>query len=224
MNSENRIFKITLIISLALHGALLIFNPYWNSALRKNEVKETEINYVRRPETDRKKSVQSRQPLKDIPSRANMQKINPPPYVQKDSGIKKVGAPAPAKPDFVKPEFSKPDVTALKRKINLPALEADKINNPSYMNYYQLVREKIRRSAYQNYTRDQTGEVYISFVISSAGNLKDIQLIENKSSRNEYLGETALRSVRGSAPFPAFPKELDYAQLSFNVIISFEIE
>ncbi|MFH1248167.1 MAG: hypothetical protein V1490_03350 [Candidatus Omnitrophota bacterium] len=54
MNSENRIFKITLIISLALHGALLIFNPYWNSALRKNEVKETEINYVRRPETDRK--------------------------------------------------------------------------------------------------------------------------------------------------------------------------
>jgi TonB family protein len=92
------------------------------------------------------------------------------------------------------------------------------------MSYYQLVREKIKRAAYQNYTGTEIGEVTISFVVSKDGSLKDLRLIADKSSPSEYLTEIALRSIREASPFPGFPQELDYPQLSFNLAITFEIE
>ena len=126
--------------------------------------------------------------------------------------------------NFAKPTFTSPDFMAIKKKITLPAIEMAKIDNPSYISYYQIVREKIRRSAYQNYTHSQTGEVYISFIISNDGLIKGVRLVEEKSTANDYLKRIALRSVNDASPFPNFPKELDYPQLSFNIIISFEIE
>ena len=125
---------------------------------------------------------------------------------------------------FTKPAFVKPDIIAVKKKITLPPIDLDKINNPSYISYYQIVREKIRRAAYQNYTRAEVGEAYLSFLISSDGSLKAMHLIEEKSSPSVYLKEISLRSIKEASPFPNFPKELDYPQLSFNVVISFEIE
>ena len=92
------------------------------------------------------------------------------------------------------------------------------------MNYYQLVREKIRRCAYQNYSRTDTGEVYLTFIINSDGSLKDIRLVEEKSSAAGYLKDIALQSVKDASPFPPFSKELDYPKLTFNVVISFAIE
>jgi TonB family protein len=126
--------------------------------------------------------------------------------------------------EFSKPIFTNPEMTAFKKKISLPAIEMAKIDNPSYISYYQIVREKIRRSAYQNYTHNETGEVYVSFIISNDGYLKDVHLVEEKTTVNDYLKDIALRSIRDASPFPNFPKELDYPQLSFNIIISFEIE
>ena len=125
---------------------------------------------------------------------------------------------------FSKPIFASSEITAIKKKITLPAIEMAKIDNPSYISYYQIVREKIRRSAYQNYTRNETGEVYVSFIISNDGYIKDVRLADEKTTANDYLKNIALRSIRDASPFPNFPKELDYPQLSFNIIISFEIE
>jgi len=125
---------------------------------------------------------------------------------------------------FSKPTFVNSQVLAIKKRIALPAMEMAKINNPSYISYYQIVREKIRRSAYQNYTHNETGEVYVSFIISNDGYIKGERLAEDKTSANDYLKNIALRSIKDASPFPNFPKELDYPQLSFNIIISFEIE
>ena len=126
--------------------------------------------------------------------------------------------------DFAKPSAARLDILAIKKKITLPPIEMNKINNPSYISYYQIVREKIKRAAYQNYTCRETGEITISFVISSDGILKDLRLLEERSSASEYLREIALRSVKDASPFPNFPKELDYPRLSFNLAITFEIE
>lgn len=125
---------------------------------------------------------------------------------------------------FSKPTFINSQVLAIKKRISLPAIEMAKIDNPSYISYYQIVREKIRRSAYQNFTHNETGEVYASFIITNDGYIKDVRLAEEKTTVNEYLKDIALRSIRDASPFPNFPKELDYPQLSFNIIISFEIE
>jgi len=138
--------------------------------------------------------------------------------------LKRSAGLAVKEPNIIKPFAIKPDIIPVKKKISLPPVDMAKISNPSYISYYQLIREKIRRCAYQNYSRTETGEIYLSFVIGQDGSLRDLRLVEEKSTPNYYLRDIALRSIRAASPFPAFPKELDYPQLSFNVIISFEME
>lgn len=178
-----------------------------------------EVSYIKKPQVIQSKPKEIAPErvlsLKSV-AKINASKLAPPPFVEK---------PLLLKPTFIKPVALKPDIIAVKKKITLPPIGVDKINNPSYINYYQIVREKIRRTAYQNYGRAEVGEVYLSFIIAKDGYLKETQVIEEKSSPNSYLKEVASRSINDASPFPAFPKELlDYPQLSFNVVISFEIE
>jgi outer membrane biosynthesis protein TonB len=155
---------------------------------------------------------------------AGADKRVPPPYVEKEENLKGSKVLANKSPELAKPAFSSPDIMMTKKKVVLPKIEMARINNPSYISYYQIVREKIRRSAFQNYTHNEIGEAYVTFIISNDGYIKDVRLIEAKTSASDYLKGIAVRSVRDASPFPNFPKELDYPRLSFNIIISFEIE
>ena len=112
----------------------------------------------------------------------------------------------------------------IKKKVNVPPLKIEKINNPTYMSYYEIVRNKIKNNAYQNYGKSDTGEVYLTFILASGGELKQVQLIEEKSPATAYLKDVSLKSIQQSSPFPAFPAELKYPELTFNVVISFEFE
>jgi TonB family protein len=225
---SNRVFKITLIISFCVHGAILLSNPNLNVFPKQKPEQKMEVSYVRPPEEKaRELKVQSlkSEPFLKIPSKITADRRIPPPFVDKENIFKINKSVSLEQARLNKPTtLLKPDVIAVKKKITLPPVDMDKINNSSYISYYQIVREKIRRSAYQNYTSSETGEAYLSFVVSSDGQLKDVRLSEEKSSPNAYLKQIALRSIRDASPFPAFPKELDYPRLSFNVVISFEIE
>jgi len=132
----------------------------------------------------------------------------------------------PAAVPPVRPQMLKPQPVQGRKKVTLPpaALPSEGIGNPSYQNYYGNVREKIRKSAYDNYKQAAQGDVFISFIVSRNGSLKAVKIMEEKSTGSAYLKETASRSVLNAAPFSAFPKELDYDELTFNVMISFEIE
>ena len=123
-----------------------------------------------------------------------------------------------------KPDFLRPEIIAVRKKITLPKIPDKKLTDPAYLNYYQTIREKIKRAAYQNYTRLVNGEVYLSFIILSNGQLKDARIIEEKSTPHTYLKEIAKKSIYDASPFLNFPKDLKYSVLSFNVIISFEVE
>lgn len=223
---SERIFQFTFLASLIIHGAILFQNPSpLSSSLHKKEYK-LEVTYVKAPEKPLSpdKPSESKEVFLKIAPKINAAKEAPPPFIDRESIFKKTAKIISAGSAFAKPIFAKTDIIAIKKKITLPALETDKINNPSYMSYYQLVREKIRRCAYQNYMRTETGEAYISFIIANNGSLSEARFVPEKSSFNPYLKEIALRSVRDAAPFPGFPQELDYPQLSFNVVISFEVE
>lgn len=226
MHSE-RIFTIAIVISLGIHIAILVQNPNFSIFhLRQKEEAPPEVSYIKQkkepPET--KKNTAISEPFLKLSSKITADKRNPPPFIDTEgAAAKKITSPLP-KPALDKPLLIKSDIVAIKKKITLPAVELDKINNPSYISYYQIVREKIRRAAYQNYTRTQTGEVYISFIISADGYLQEARLSEDRSSDDPYLREIALRSVKDASPFPNFPKELDYPQLSFNIEISFDLE
>jgi len=226
---SNRSFQIAFLASFTVHAVIVVQNPGYLFFSSAQEDRKIEINYIKQP-TIKKQEIgkanppQKREPLLNLSAKLNLEKRNPPPFVERDA-ISKSNM-QDARKEFIleRPALIKPDIIAIKKKITLPAVDMGKIGNPSYISYYQIVREKIRRAAYQNYNRNDTGEVYITFIISSAGYLKDVRLVEEKSQGAPYLKDVALASVKNASPFPKFPKELDYSQLSFNVVISFEVE
>ncbi|MFH1888880.1 MAG: energy transducer TonB [Candidatus Omnitrophota bacterium] len=229
---SDKAFSIALTLSLITHGVIFFQSNKLNLNIfpKKENEPLLELSYVKVAKNDpvleeRVKAVPDRsEPLLRLSSKIANAKVTPPPAINKEGIFNKNGEDISLKDFFVKPVFVKPDIISVKKKISLPPIDLDKIDNPLYISYYQIVREKIRRAAYQNYTRTETGEVYLSFLISQDGSLKTIKFIEEKSSPSSYLNQTALKSIKDASPFPSFPKELDYPQLSFNVVISFEVE
>jgi outer membrane biosynthesis protein TonB len=238
MHSE-RILRFTFAFSIISHGLLLLQSPHLNPFTPAPKEQMIKVRYLNKEELESKslpkallkpgsaKTLSKSDPFLRLDSKIVAGAADsrvPPPYVEREDVFKDSKALMNKSSEFAKPAFVSPDIIAIKKKITLPEIEMARINNPSYISYYQIVREKIRRSAYQNYTHNEIGEVYISFVISNDGYIEDVHLIEAKTSASDYLKGVASRSVKGASPFPNFPKELDYPQLSFNIIISFEIE
>jgi TonB family protein len=248
--ASDRLLRFTLTVSILAHGMILLRSPRFNPFTPAHELQKIAVRYVKESvsvkphsenlsESSRQRLMPSSEPFLSLDSKTiSATKRAPLPYVEQEepsAGAKSSlnipqsrslasGSQGHKPAGFSKPTFVNSQVLAIKKKITLPAIEMAKINNPSYISYYQIVREKIRRSAYQNYTHNETGEVYVSFIISNDGLIKEVRLAEEKTMVNDYLKNIALRSIRDASPFPNFPKELDYPQLSFNIIISFEIE
>jgi outer membrane biosynthesis protein TonB len=91
-----------------------------------------------------------------------------------------------------------------------------------YINYYQLVREKIRsrlKNNYQHYKRE--GDVYLSFTLTQNGSLLTYSIDREKSTQDETLLNITAASLKAISPFPALPRSLSTSKMSFNIIISF---
>lgn len=111
------------------------------------------------------------------------------------------------------------------RKITVPLLQSEKMTNPKYLGYTQGIRQSIERRAY-HYARSSdfaSGEVYLTFVLTSTGSLGAVKIIPEKTHANAYVQNIGIRSIQESAPFPPFPPDLAFPELTFNVIISFEL-
>lgn len=229
---SNRPFLTAVFISLVAHTVILFQNTNFlpKDNKKDNKPEKLEISYVdnsKQPtqlEQDKKTLAAKREPFLKLSSMITASKIAPPPFIDKPEVFKKNQEFIQQRPSFIRPALTKPDIIAVKKKITLPALDLNKSDNPSYISYYQIVREKIKRAAYSNYTRIEMGEVYLSFIISGDGDIREVHIVDEKSSPSPYLKQIALNSVKDASPFPNFPKDLDYPQLSFNIVISFEAE
>ena len=92
-----------------------------------------------------------------------------------------------------------------------------------YVNYYQLIRDRIRsrlKDNYQYYNRE--GEVQLSFVLNQNGSLLSYAIDRSKSTQDEVLLHITATSIKAISPFPALPKSLTMPKMSFNIIISFK--
>lgn len=113
----------------------------------------------------------------------------------------------------------------VKRKISVNPIKSEEIKNPAYRSYYQIIRGKIEKRVHANYSKMDFGKVYVTFVVSSDGSLKQTKIIEDMTAANNYLQDICLKSVGEASPFPAFPSDLgNYPERTFNVEISFEEE
>jgi protein TonB len=215
-------FYFALLISLAVHlsigGGSLLVKSNSSAVIKK---KKMEVIY--------------KAPMKEEPQ----MKLNKNKLAEKPKKEEKIALRDPlssvalvkehiVKPDALKvyervPEKMKSFNMTAKKTVSVPALQSEKINNPSYANYYSLVRGRIKQRAYFNYSEYYAGEVYLTFILTSEGSLKEVQIIEEKSTGGQYLRTIGLKSIKEATPFPPFPKELNYPELTFNVVISFQV-
>ena len=101
--------------------------------------------------------------------------------------------------------------------------EAQLKQSKDYVNYYQLIREKIRSRLKDNYRYyNREGEVNLSFVLTQNGSLLSYAIDRSKSTQDEALLHITAASLKAISPFPALPRSLSMSKMSFNVVISFK--
>ncbi|NLE65077.1 MAG: energy transducer TonB [Elusimicrobia bacterium] len=217
---EDRFFKYALIVSIVLHVVLFV-RIYIERREDILSMRAPELSYEiqkAEPAPERPSVVaQEAMDIRDVPDPGL--NISVPDMLQ---GLIKAGAGFEEAFKMYEREPERVKGMKVTKEVSVPVIQSEKINSPSYVTYYQIVRDRIRDRAYTNYTRLSAGEVFLSFIIRSDGTLVELQVLEQRSTANDFLREVGLRSVREASPFPPFPKELDYPELTFNVQISFQ--
>ncbi|MDP3143605.1 MAG: hypothetical protein Q8N14_06725 [Candidatus Omnitrophota bacterium] len=223
MLSDNS-FRLSIGFSLLVHSVILLFLPKLTTSQMNRTLEKIEVTYYKlqalsealQPKSGETKPPEMKKNFKDNISLLSKDRLPAIPLAKDASHFfKKIDAQE-RKPLTIKQFMAQ-------KKISLPPIKSEKMKNPVYNNYYQIIREKIRHRAYTNYSRYETGEVYLTFVVTSDGNLKAVKLMEEKTRAAGYLQEVALKSINDAAPFPSFPANLQFPELSFNVVISFEV-
>ncbi len=218
---ENKLFFFSIIVSLILHIVFFVRLSYSNIHYRHRPVKQVEVVYDKPQGLLRKVPIIAKQRDEKARKGDKMMKALKQKHVDSPEMVKDLNKMS----DIFKPfNKARTDIAKIrdKRKVFVPALESENIENPVYLNYYHIVRQKIKEETLVNYDRYDTGEVYITFVLSAKGELQQLKLIDERSRASDYLEDVAQRSVRESAPFPDFPPDLNFPELSFNVVIYFE--
>ncbi|MCM8783998.1 MAG: TonB family protein [Candidatus Omnitrophica bacterium] len=203
----DRIFFWALVFSFV--GHLLVFLPW---AGLKNEFfprnfSEIEISYFEvKPKTEEIKVKQT------ISAEEKKVVIKDEIKQEAKQEIQQVAKEEEATPSLTKEEeWVKRDFSALSKE-------------PTFLDYYRAIREKIKNSANRNKPLFfKPGEVCVFFVLDNSGNLRRLKIIEHRSSDDLLLRETAFKSVEEASPFPPFPPELKREQIAFNIIIAFEV-
>jgi len=219
--TENFLFK-ALFISLAAHTALLcvtylsrINDPQYK-ANRQNRI---EISY----KPSHKRAVDIREyPIKPAQHLdfGNSPKLfsdgSIPVSLVKDRPKLPFGMLYERKPEHMR-------TMEVSHKVFMAPIKSEKINNPVYAAYNEMVRDRIKEKVYANYDKLEKGSVYLTFLLDENGMLKAAQIIPEKTDASLHLQETAMRSLREASPFPVFLKGMNLAEYPFNIEIQYQV-
>lgn len=225
-------FRISLLVSFLIHFfTIVFFSVEIGKASAKAEPKSMEVTY------QIEKIAQARQVFPQNPkidkSVIKEESSSTHPKAEDFLSVKgKINDLSRLKTPFeTSPTFDKAPMADLKsgeptREIVVPSLVVEKMTNPKYARYKDNIRQKIKEKAYQYIQNPafQSGEVYLTFILLANGTLKQFKVIDEKTRANEYLREISLKSIEESNPFPPFPADLNYPELTFSVPISFRIK
>ncbi|MBU1043249.1 MAG: TonB family protein [Candidatus Omnitrophica bacterium] len=223
MDNNNKIFKITLLVSLILHGLILfplpkfqkkqpaVIEPVFFNYLAVNipQQKTNDIKNLNKSNIEQKKRQIAKKTYRTIKSNKKTQ--NPVNEIEeKPEQI--------VKTPVVKPEPKKEIIT--KESPVLPKKEEDLSKDKYYISYYRLINELLRDAVI--YPDDfSEGEIALTFILNADGSLVNVDVLQDTSYNNNSLSETAKQIVKSASPFPPFPKELRQDQLTFNVVFCF---
>lgn len=207
----NSYFNFALIISVILHITIIgiaAFGPFSMKQKQKPKKAETDLVKIEEKQTQETK----------IKKRDKLIKT-PPPYLDLKDQL--LNLKENNRPNFKNTEIKK--VTRAKKKVvfNKPKESLDSM--PAYVNYYEKIRNKIRNFAYSSYKKDISGKILLTFTVLHTGNIKNININQNKSTNSNYLHNIALQSIKKASPFPEFPDKLsEFKKLNFNLSIHFK--
>lgn len=202
----NRALSIAFIISVTAHCCLFAPWPAFSSLLKVKSVKQEynrplEVNYFEIKVTARPKVA-----------------------AEPKEGASKAEADKTAQKSIT--AVSRDSMTFAKSETQ-PAPKATKtVSEKSegvYLDYYTVIREKIRASLLGLYTRKYgEGDIQLEFTLNSNGTLNGLDILEDRSVSVRELRSITLKALQKASPFPPFPVELKEPQIDFNVIISFK--
>ena len=226
--NQNNAPRVTLIISLVIHVVILSSLPLFKNIPQKKELTNIEVTY--KSHTG-KKSKRDRGGISEKFLSVKQKKLPKTALPQDRPEIEQYHKIDLS--EFSKPKeaitISKPKLpTFAKQKISLKNLPVEMSKDPVYLGYRDIVRKKIQDRVY--YYSDQffyfdyprEGKIFVSFTITSDGKLKELSILEDKSSADDILKRIVLTAIKKSSPFQRFPKDLKYDERSFNLEISFE--
>lgn len=236
--SESKSLQLAFLISILLHFAIFLSASYTGVLPKKEPLKPIKVAYFKIKETPKK--VIGQKP-------GSIPYVLPPiapetlPEIRKED----IASPLPvfkpqpqtgSSPDQVKKQEPTVETIGTSSRAVIGAKgkkfetvvndEKDIGRKAAYIGYYRSVREKIRYYADRNYLKEGSvsqGEVYLSFVVASNGELLHIMIIDSRSIDDSLLRSTAINSIRDASPFQAFPQGMNQYQVTFNVVISFEL-
>ena len=218
--SENFIWK-ALFISLTIHTVVMCVS-FWkiqDPRQKINRQKRVEISY--KPRQKKQADIQER-PIKPT-QQLDLQKDN---LMPQSGGVPinlvKEKQMLPANMMYErKPERSRSLQGT--RRVSITPIKSEKINNPAYAAYNEMVRSRIEAKVYQNYDKIETGTVYLTFMVDSKGTLMAAQVIQEKTNASDHLQEISLNSLKQASPFPGFLNGMTLPEYTFNIEVQYQV-
>lgn len=223
---DNKILYYSLVASLSIHTAIIGILSMKQFNILKRKVTQVEVTYQKPEKKQEPVKPKDLSIIKEIkPPEPAVEKFMPKEektlsFDRKITDLSKL----PVRLDAGKKQGPPIMPSGKERQIAIPMLKSEKITNPAYIGFRNALEARVRKLArlyIDRLSNFEPGEVYLTFIVTSAGQIKDVHIIDSKSSANEALKNIAVRSLRESGPY-AFPEEYaDYPELTFNVIIAF---
>lgn len=242
---ENKSLQLAILISMLFHFTVFLSAPYTGIVPNRKLAEPIKVAYFKPEELKEKEQPKKPEKSEKLAGRSVKSNQSLPPILPESlPEVRKedfAGAPLEPQP-LAKPESvvkEEPTVETIglgrtgaviqgkgKKFEAVVNEETDSAKKATYIGYYRSVREKIRYYADRNYIKEGSasqGEVFLSFSVTSKGELLHIMIMDNRSVKDSLLRDIAINSVRDASPFPAFPQGMNQFQITFNVIISFEL-
>lgn len=238
----DRAFKYALIFSVFFHAAIIIEWPFYRHLFtNQNQYKDIEITYLKIKEPPLPA------PKSEVLTKATQTKVEFPQPTKmiskelpKGTGVEKAEA-MPTKKESATPVEAKKEDTNIVKKPMLEQRSSVEIKQMSIQksegitsidlkslrlvppSYAQAVRNKIRKNL--DFPKSAVeGDVFVRFIIASDGELRELSIIDEKSTKDGFLRELVFEAIKNSSPFPKFPNDVTVPEVKFTCQISFEIK
>jgi len=128
----------------------------------------------------------------------------------------------PIAPSFLTPSAAREEPTR-SAVVDLGNVADAAQGNPVLLSYFVAIRDQIQRTANRQTWMANGGAeglVYVSFVLSSTGQIQSVASLQDRSIASSTLQEMAVRIVKSAGPFAPFPPSV--SESTKTVVIPLE--